>query len=113
MKTPGPWSQAPLPAKPIGRSQTPDEERQAIADYAAKMREHFAFMAAQQRERCVRLGIERYRWVSALPDSCSVAARNNGAVFRYANPPPEGHPCEGACDADWCRCFAAPIVLGF
>lgn len=79
------------------------------------MREHFRAIAAFNRERSLAMGIERYRWMAVdVHGCCQVAARNGGKVFAYDNPPPDGHPSEGACDSpDWCRCIAQAVIPGF
>jgi len=98
------------PAKPLKRGKPPEQYAAEMADYRAAMRAHFAEIAREKREKAISLGIRDYDWVAALPDTCGIAARNDGKRFSYASPPPEGHPCEGECAADRCRCAAAPVV---
>lgn len=68
--------------------------------------------ARRQRERSMALGIKEYRWTDSRAVECGVARAYDGRVFRYDRPPPEGHPGEARCEADWCRCVARPIVPG-
>lgn len=74
------------------------------------MRKKFAARAAQSRMAAVRLGITEYQWLDSGAVACDIAQRNDGKVFSYLSPPPEGHVGEGHCNADWCRCVAKSIV---
>ena len=100
-------------SSPAGKGLPPKEFERQLRLYRASMRRHFAAIASFNRKRAVESGIAKYVWVvSAEP--CDIAERNNGKTFSYLEPPPEGHVCEGLCNApDWCRCYARPIVKGF
>jgi uncharacterized protein with gpF-like domain len=77
------------------------------------MRAHFASIAKFNRERSAGIGITEYEWIAG-DDQCSVARKNGGRRFRFDKPPPEGHVCEGRCDAvDWCRCLGKVVIPGF
>ncbi|MCU1526657.1 MAG: hypothetical protein JWP75_420 [Frondihabitans sp.] len=70
-------------------------------------------MAAYQRERLIALGIREYVWLAGDPARCEIATRNDGKVFSFERPPPEGHPGEGECRApDGCVCVVKPIIPG-
>jgi hypothetical protein len=103
------------PAAPKKRGKTPEQYAAESAAYRLAMRNHFAAIAAFNRERCVALGIKNYEWIAMdVHGTCDVARKNGGKVFSYTNPPPEGHVCEGLCNSpDWCRCIARSIVPGF
>lgn len=67
--------------------------------------------AAFRRYGHLARGITEYVWVGPAHGRCAIARRNNGRRFSYLNPPPEGHPGEGECNAcDYCRCAARPLV---
>jgi hypothetical protein len=66
--------------------------------------------AAFRRYGHLARGITEYVWVCPAPGRCDIARRNHGRRFSYLNPPPEGHPGEGDCCADHCRCAARPMV---
>jgi hypothetical protein len=67
-----------------------------------------------RRNQATSLGLTEYKWLAVRPDGCRTAAKNNGKIFRYDSPPPEGHPGECSCDFDYCRyCHANSIVPGF
>ncbi|HWE98846.1 MAG TPA: hypothetical protein VG248_03530 [Caulobacteraceae bacterium] len=103
----------PPPAKPRKRGVAPETYAQETTDYRAAWRAWTAEVAAYQRQRAMRLGVTSYVWRSALPGICSVAARNNGRTFSFDDPPPDGHPGEGACDLDWCKgCIMRSIIRG-
>ncbi len=102
------------PALPKMGTKSSEEFASDLSAYIASMRSFFAHNAAIRRKEALAIGIEEYRWVMSAPDvPCSVALKNDGKIFRYDASPPEGHPQEGKCDADWCRCFPKAIVKGF
>ncbi len=103
------------PAKPKREGRTRAEMQPVLEKYHADYRAYLAHNAAIQRRRAVSNGVESYQWVVATPGiPCTVASRNDGRVFRYDTPPPEGHVGEGQCDApDWCRCIARSVIPGF
>lgn len=89
----------------------------AALGYAEQRRrriEGFRANAQRNRERAMQAGITHYVWVWPKVPECDIGERNNGKIFSYAEPPPEGHPCEGECHAkDWCRCSTRSVVEGF
>lgn len=103
------------PAKPKKRGKTPEQWEADLAAYRLAMRKYFAEIAAFERERRVAFGITHYKWIALeAHGTCDVAKRNNGKIFAYGKPPPEGHVQEGQCNSpDWCRCLAEPIIPGF
>jgi hypothetical protein len=110
---PGLWLTPP--ARPKKGNKTSEEFQADLATYKTAYRRHIAHNAAIRRERSMAMGIESYRWVAVdVHGTCEVAARNNGKVFRYDAPPPDGHPGEGQCGSpDWCRCVPRPVIPGF
>jgi hypothetical protein len=103
------------PGAPRKRGKSAEQYDAELAAYRRAMRKHFAEIAAFNRRRCVALGIASYEWVAMdVHEACDVAKRNGGQVFRYDEPPPDGHVCEGQCNSpDWCRCIARPNIAGF
>jgi hypothetical protein len=103
------------PAAPRKRGKSAKQYDAELAAYRRAMRKHFAEIAAFNRQRCIALGITSYKWVALdVHGTCDVAKRNGGKVFRYDEPPSDGHVCEGRCNSpDWCRCTAKSIVAGF
>jgi hypothetical protein len=103
------------PSAPKKRGKTNVQYEAELAAYRKAMREHFAEIAAFNRNRSMALGITSYEWIAMdVHGTCDVAKRNGGRTFRYDTPPPEGHVCEGVCTSiDWCRCVSRPIVPGF
>lgn len=52
-------------------------------------------------------GIEEYKWVTAGDERVRPAHRRlNGEVFKWKEPPPEGHPGQPI----QCRCIADPVI---
>lgn len=52
-------------------------------------------------------GIKEYRWQTMMDDRVRPAHRDRqGLIFRWDNPPPDGHPGE----AIRCRCVADPVI---
>ncbi len=94
-------------------AQTKRQGMAALGHAEQRRRRIEAFRANAQhnRKRAMQSGITHYVWVwPGVPD-CDIGRRNNGKVFSYANPPPEGHPCEGECHAkDWCRCITKSVI---
>jgi hypothetical protein len=103
------------PAAPTKRGKTLETRESETAMYRAAMRGHVAEIAAFNRERSMGLGVTSYQWLSMdVHGCCDIAKRNNGRIFSYDAPPPEGHVGEGQCNSpDWCRCISRPIVPGF
>lgn len=105
------------PAKPKKRGKPPELYAAEINEYRQRMRTRFAELAEFNRKRAMSVGIKQYKWMAAAPDpavTCDIGLRNNGKIFSYEAPPPEGHPCEGKCNSeDWCRCIPRSIVPGF
>lgn len=84
------------------------------AEQRKRMRKQFADSAESNRKRSMSLGIKQYKWLAIPGVSCDIGLRNNGKIFSYEAPPPEGHPCEGKCNSeDWCRCTTIRIIPGF
>ena len=59
------------------------------------------------RNRQTSLGIDTYRWTTSLDERVREDhAARHGRVFRWDNPPDDGHPGQ----AINCRCVATPVV---
>jgi hypothetical protein len=103
------------PAAPTKRGKTPEQYEADLAIYTQAMRDHFARIAAFNRQRRVAMGLTQYRWLACdVHGTCDVAQRNGGKVFSLVQPPPDGHVGEGRCTSpDWCRCVAVAVVPGF
>jgi hypothetical protein len=74
------------------------------------LKRKFAARAAESRLKAIKLGMTDYRWLNSGGACCDIAKRNDGRIFSYLKPPPEGHVGEGDCGADWCRCVAKSIA---
>jgi hypothetical protein len=59
----------------------------------------------------VQLGIAEYKWLAVPGASCDIGTRNDGRIFSYLNPGPDGHPREGRCNQrEGCLCVAQSVV---
>jgi hypothetical protein len=101
------------PAKPRKRGVDPAIYAANMATYRETWRARTAAIGAYNRERSMRLGVEQYTWIAAVSEICDIAARNNGKLFRYDTPPPDGHPGEGECHSPGhCLCIARSVIPG-
>jgi len=75
---------SPPPGRPKKRGVPPAEYEEAMEIYRQGMRRHFAAIATFNRERRMKIGIVKYRWVS-IPgtncENCDIAKKNSGKVF--------------------------------
>lgn len=97
--------------KPSKRARlSPEERERAHATFIADTRAFYLAIARERREEAIARGSPRYIWLAGEAANCELAARKNGCVFSFDQPPDGGHPHEGDClAADWCRCVAIPV----
>ncbi len=110
---PSPLTEPP-PAPPCLTGLAADQATAALTEYYAALRRHGAAVATARRELAIKMGFTHYRWIAAGAKICDVAGRLDGTVLSYRDPPPDGHPREGRCNAEaWCRCAARSIATNF
>lgn len=105
---------ATRPARPKRRGRTPEQRKADDEAYAAELRRRGISRSGLDRRRQMASGITHYRWRSMGDErTCPTCRKRDGKRFAWANPPPGGHPGEGACEGcGHCRCFAEPIFPG-
>jgi hypothetical protein len=107
----------PKQPDPIGKRRDDDSDvayDRALAGYRRKVKTSNKNVAKFNRLRAVQLGISEYKWLAVPGASCDIGTGNDGKIFSYLNPGPDGHPREGRCSRrEGCLCVAQSIVPGF
>lgn len=106
---------APVSPQPPAQRRKRRTKAEVAADKAAQLQRRkvqFRRNAAATRERQIRAGIKRFRWVTSNDErTCPICRENAGKVFWWDAPPAIGYPGEvDCCNGNACRCTASPVM---